>query len=211
MTEHAPLRGLYAITSAALCRDRALLTAAVTAALKGGATLVQYRDKAGDAATRQATARALLELCHAHGARLLINDDVDLARAIGADGVHLGASDLPLHEARRRLGDARLIGVSCANRMPRAVAAQNEGANYVAFGRFFPSRTKPDAPGAELSLLQQARAQLRIPVCAIGGITPANVASVVAAGADMVAAVDGVFAAPDVEQAARAYARCFAQ
>jgi thiamine-phosphate pyrophosphorylase len=206
----APLRGLYAVTSAELCRQPPRLAAAVAAALTGGARLIQYRDKAGDAATREAMARELLGLCRARDARLIVNDDVELAARIGADGVHLGATDAPLREARRRLGPAALIGVSCANRLERAVAAQDDGASYVAFGRFFPSRTKPEAPQAQLTLLQRARGVLRVPICAIGGITPDNANLVIAAGADLVAAVDGVFGARDVAAAARAYARQFA-
>jgi thiamine-phosphate pyrophosphorylase len=205
------LRGLYAVTPAALCRQPPRLGAAVAAALTGGARLIQYRDKDGDAAAREALARELLVLCRARGARLIVNDDVALAAKVGADGVHLGQADVPLREARRRLGDAALIGVSCGNRLDRAVAAQEGGASYVAFGRFFPSRTKPEAPPAELALLREARAALRLPLCAIGGITPANAAAVIGAGADLVAAVDGVFGALDVTAAARAYARLFVQ
>lgn len=203
------LRGLYAITSADLCRQPPRLIAAVAAAVAGGAALVQYRDKDNDAPTREALARELLGLCRAGHARLIINDDVALAARIGADGVHLGASDLPLREARHRLGAAALIGISCANQLERARAAAGAGASYVAFGRFFPSRTKPNAPHAELSLLREARAALRLPICAIGGITPANAGAVIAAGADLVAAVEGVFGAADVAVAARAYARLF--
>jgi thiamine-phosphate pyrophosphorylase len=203
------LRGLYAVTSATLCRAPGQLTRAVEAALTGGARLVQYRDKEGDAGERRRQAKGLLELCRARGALFIVNDDVELALAIGADGVHLGASDLPLRQARRRLGGLATIGVSCANVLERAVAAQDEGASYVAFGRFFPSRTKPDAPPADLALLRQARARLHIPICAIGGLTPANARPVVEAGAAMVAAVEGVFGAADVEGAARAYARLF--
>lgn len=209
MTEPAPLRGLYAVTSAELCRQPARLGAAVAAALTGGAALIQYRDKESPAAEREALARELLVLCRARRARLIINDDVALAQRIGADGVHLGAGDLPLREARRRLGDAAVIGVSCANQLERAVAAQEGGASYVAFGRFFPSRTKPEAPPAELALLRAARAAVRLPICAIGGITPQNAPAVIAAGADLVAAVDGVFGALDVAGAARGYARLF--
>jgi thiamine-phosphate pyrophosphorylase len=205
----SPLRGLYAITSAALCREPKRLAAAVEAALGGGARVIQYRDKEADAAQRRASAKALLGLCRDHHALFIVNDDVELALAIGADGVHLGATDLPLREARRRLGGLAILGVSCANVLERAVAAQDEGASYVAFGRFFPSTTKPTAPPAELALLRQARERLHIPVCAIGGITPANARPLVEAGAGMVAAVEGVFGAADVAAAARAYARLF--
>jgi thiamine-phosphate pyrophosphorylase len=206
-----PLRGLYAITPEALCRAPAQLEHAVAAALTGGATLVQYRDKAGDPMTRPALAARLLALCRAHGARLIINDDVDLAAAVGADGVHLGVRDLPLGEARRRLGANAIIGTSCANRLERALAAQEAGASYVAFGRFFPSRTKPDAPQADVGLLHEARRRIQVPICAIGGITPALAPPLIAAGADLIAAVEGIFGDPDVETAARAYARLFAE
>ena len=204
------LRGLYAITPDALCREPARLQAAVAAALRGGAALVQYRDKSGGRERRR-NAEMILGLCRAHGARFIVNDDVDLACAIGADGVHLGARDAPVQEALERLGATALVGVSCANRLERALAAQDQGASYVAFGRFFPSRTKPGAPQAELPLLATARATLRVPICAIGGITAERAPEVVAAGADLVAAVEGVFAAPDVETAARAYAALFVE
>jgi thiamine-phosphate pyrophosphorylase len=205
----SPLHGLFAITSAALCREPGRLTAAVEAALTGGARAIQYRDKEAGAAQRRATAKALLGVCRAHNALVIVNDDVELALAIGADGVHLGAADLPLREARRRLGGLATIGVSCANALERAAVAQDEGASYVAFGRFFPSTTKPAAPPAGLALLRQARARLHIPICAIGGVTPANARPLVEAGAGMVAAVEGVFGAADVAAAARAYARLF--
>lgn len=205
------LRGLYAITPDALCGEPDRLAAAVAAALAGGATLVQYRDKRAAGAGRERNARALLALCRAHGARLIVNDDAALARAIGADGVHLGARDLSLPQARDLLGAEALIGISCANQLERARVAQAQGASYVAFGRFFASRTKPDAPQAPVALLREARAALEIPICAIGGVTPAHAGSLVAAGADLVAAVEGVFGAPDIAAAARAYAAAFVQ
>jgi thiamine-phosphate pyrophosphorylase len=205
----SPLRGLYAITSEALCRAPDALVSAVDAALAGGTRLVQYRDKHGDAAQRRRNAAILLERCRAHHALFIVNDDVELALAIGADGVHLGKADLPLHDARRRLGGLATIGVSCANVLERAIEAQDAGASYVAFGRFFASRTKPDAPQAEPALLREARARLHVPICAIGGITPANGAALVASGAGMLAAVEGVFGVSDITGAARAYARLF--
>lgn len=205
------LRGLYAVTPDALCTEPERLVAAVRAALAGGAALVQYRDKRAADSGRERNARALLALCRAHGARLIVNDDAALARAVGADGVHLGARDLPLPQARALLGADALIGISCANQLERARLAQAQGASYVAFGRFFASRTKPDAPPAPLELLREARAALEIPICAIGGVTPANAGSLVAAGADLVAAVEGLFGAPDIAAAARAYAAAFVQ
>jgi thiamine-phosphate pyrophosphorylase len=205
----SPLRGLYAITSATLCRAPEALVPAVEAALAGGARLVQYRDKDGEAAQRRRNASLLLARCRARNALFIVNDDVELALAIGADGVHLGKGDLPLRDARRRLGGLATIGVSCANVLQRAIEAQDAGASYVAFGRFFASRTKPDAPQAEPALLREARARLHVPICAIGGITPANGAGLVEAGASMLAAVEGVFGMSDITGAARAYARLF--
>jgi thiamine-phosphate pyrophosphorylase len=207
-----PLRGLYAITSAALCSDRARLLAAVAGALRGGAALIQYRDKHNAPAERAPRARALAALCHAHDARLIINDDVALALQCGADGVHLGTADAPLGQARQALGARAIIGASCGPQLERATAAAAAGADYVAFGRFFPSRTKPDAPQATLELLHRARVHLQLPICAIGGITPGNGGALVAAGSALIAAVEGIFADFEpaaVEAAARAYCMLF--
>ncbi len=203
-----PARGLYAITSEALCREPQRLLTAIEAALRGGATMIQYRDKWNPPPLRASLARALHELCRAHGAPLLINDDVDLALAVGADGVHVGAGDTPVAAARARLGANAIVGATCGDSLVRAQAARDASADYVAFGRLFPSRTKPLAPPARLATLTAARA-IGLPVCAIGGITPENAAQAVAAGADLIAAIDGVFGAGDVEAAARAYAPAF--
>ena len=203
------LRGLYAITSEATCKDTATLLAAVEDALEGGARLLQYRDKWNDAETRANNAHVLLGLCHQHGALFIVNDDVELALSCGADGVHVGNTDASLARARERLGAQAVIGVSCAGSIERALAAQAGGASYVAFGRFFESRTKPDAPGTEPGLINTARPQLKIPICAIGGVTPQNAGDLIARGADMVAAVDGVFGAADIQAAARHYAQLF--
>lgn len=208
-----PLRGLYAITPTALCADRMRLLDAVAAALRGGAVLIQYRDKAGTPAARLANARALAALCRRHGAGLIVNDDAALARAAGAAGVHLGADDGPIAAARALLGPDAVVGATCGASLSRAQAAIAAGASYVAFGRFFESRTKPDAPPATLELLGEARAVLAAPICAIGGIRPDNGTQVVAQGADLIAAIDGVLGDPDparVEAAARAYAALFA-
>lgn len=204
------LRGLYAITSESLCRNAADLLAGVAQALAGGAALIQYRDKWNDAAARAQLAHALLGLCHQHRALLIINDDVELAALCGADGVHIGASDAPIAVARARLGPAAVIGVSCSGSLERALAAQRAGADYLAFGRFFASRTKPDAPPAPPDLLTTVRPELQLPICVIGGITPENAPALISQGADMVAAVEGVFGAADIEAAARAYAQLFA-
>jgi thiamine-phosphate pyrophosphorylase len=214
--EVLPLRGLYAITSAALCAEPQRLLAGVAAALQGGARVIQYRDKHSiSPAQRERNVAALLQLCRESQARLIINDDVELAARIGADGVHLGAADPPLALARARLGHDALIGASCGPSLQRGIDAVANGANYLAFGRFFASNTKPDAPQAALELLVQARAHfnhLRIPICAIGGVTPATAVGLIAAGADLVAAVEGVFGdlrPGAITAAARAYAELF--
>jgi thiamine-phosphate pyrophosphorylase len=203
------LRGLYAITPAALCADPERLLSATAAALRGGARLIQYRDKSASPAERRQRAAALQGLCAAQGALLIINDDWALAQAVGAAGVHIGQSDDAPEQARAALGPQAVIGVTCGNSLERAEAARAAGASYVAFGRLFDSRSKPEAPPAELATLARARAQLGLPVCGIGGITAALAPQVIAAGADLVAAIDGVFGAADIEAAARAYARCF--
>ena len=207
------LRGLYAITD-----GTPRLLERVAAAIVGGAAVVQYRDKTTDAARREREARDLLAVCRAHGIPLIINDDVVLTATIGADGVHLGRDDAAVREARRVLGDAAIIGVSCYNDFDRAVAAQQAGASYVAFGRFFASHTKPDAvavgiyPASNnsgLDLIRRAKAQLSIPVVAIGGITPDNAAPLIDAGVDMLAVVHGIFSQANPEQAARRYTQLF--
>jgi len=202
------LKGLYAITDSALTPGPAL-PAAVEAAIRGGARLVQHRDKATDTARRRQEARALAELCRDHGAAFIVNDDVELALESGADGVHLGRDDADLATARVRLGPRALIGVSCYDSMELAVAGVHAGADYVAFGSFHASGSKPGAVRAPVALLTEARQKIGVPVCAIGGITPDNGAALVAAGAQMLAVIRGVFAEKDVKAAAESYARLF--
>nr|WP_293248619.1 thiamine phosphate synthase [Panacagrimonas sp.]MCC2658351.1 thiamine phosphate synthase [Panacagrimonas sp.] len=203
------MRGLYAITPTSLCLDPPRLLDATESALRGGARLIQYRDKTDDDTRRLSSVRALRALCDRYRARLIVNDDVDLALRGDAHGVHLGLEDLSLIEARARLGPARVIGITCQDSAARARAAGEGGADYLALGAFFASRTKPDARHATLDLLRAVRIDTSLPICAIGGITPANGAPLVDAGADLIAAVDGVFGAADIETAARDYARLF--
>lgn len=202
------LHGLYVITE-----DRqsgaASITAKVSAALRGGARIVQYRDKTDDRARRLDEASALATLCLEHGAVFLINDDVELAAASGAEGVHLGRDDPDIATARRLLPAGSLVGVTCYNHLERAQQAAAQGADYVAFGSFFPSPTKPHAVHADLDLLRLARRELSLPVVAIGGISPENGAALVRAGADMLAVISAVFAAPDITAATQAFAPCF--
>ncbi|HEV7164618.1 MAG TPA: thiamine phosphate synthase [Gammaproteobacteria bacterium] len=210
MNGSSSLQGLYAITDGSLTPGTGLATA-VEAAIRGGARLVQYRDKSTDASRRSREARALADLCRDHGASFIVNDDVELALETGADGVHLGHDDTDITAARVRLGPRALIGVSCYDSLERAVAAAHAGADYVAFGSFYASDSKPGAVRAPLALLTEARRHLSIPLCAIGGITPENGAALVAAGADMLAVIRGVFAAEDVTATAQSYARLFSR
>jgi thiamine-phosphate pyrophosphorylase len=193
------LRGLYFVTPE---RAEGRLEL-VAAALRGGARIVQYRDKAAKAAARRREASAILEQCRRANALCLVNDDVELCAETGADGVHLGEDDTALQTARTRLGPGRIIGASCYNDLQRARDAAAAGADYVAFGSIYPSATKPQARRVDLDLLRAARRELDIPICAIGGITPDNAALVVAAGADMIAVVQGISEATNPETAAR--------
>lgn len=199
-----PLAGLYVLTDERL---GARLGATAAAALAGGARLIQYRDKSADGVRREREAAMLRRLTRERDAALIVNDDPALAVAVGADGVHLGRGDPEIGEARRLLGAGALIGVSCYADLERARAAVAAGADYVAFGSVYPSSTKPDAVRSPLELIAAAKRQLRVPVCAIGGITAENLAPVLAAGADLVAVVSAVVFAGDVEAAARALAR----
>ena len=201
-----PRRGLYLITPDE--PDTARLLARVAGPLAAGAALLQYRNKGADAALRREQATALLPLCRAAGVPLLINDDWMLAAELGADGAHLGEDDGELAQARKTLGPSAILGASCYTQIGLAEAAAAAGASYLAFGAFFPSGTKPLARRAETPLLR-ASAALGLPRVAIGGITPDNGGLLVAAGADLLAVIGGVFDAPDPAAAARAYARCF--
>jgi len=201
-------RGLYAITDADLIPADRLLTA-VEQAILGGARLLQYRDKSNSRPQRRRQAQALNELCRAHAVPLLIDDDAELAAAVGAAGVHLGQDDMPLATARKLLGAGAIIGISCYNRLDSALDAAAAGADYVAFGSFFPSPIKPAAAQADPELLRQAKALLTLPVVAIGGITPANGKGLIAAGADYLAVISGLFGQPDVRAAAQSYTRLF--
>lgn len=198
------LSGLYLLTDPRLGDS---LFDTVRAAIDGGVRVLQYRDKSNDTARRRAEADALREMTAAAGVLFLINDDVALAQAVGADGVHLGRNDGSLAAARAVLGDQAVIGMSCYNEWPRAEAAVQAGANYLAFGAFFPSQIKPEAVRAEPELLHRARAAWNVPLCAIGGITPDNGAALRASGADLLAVISAVLFAENVTQAARDFAR----
>jgi thiamine-phosphate pyrophosphorylase len=209
MTRGIAIAGLYAIADTQYIEPTRLLEC-VAAAVDGGAAVVQYRDKSSPDRVREQQAAALAQLCQARETPLIVNDDVELTRRVGAAGVHLGRDDPPLEDARRLLGAHSIIGVSCYNELERALAAADAGADYVAFGSFYPSPTKPEAVHATLELLRAARKRLHIPIVAIGGITPENGGALVAAGADALAVIQGLFARPDIREAARRYVRLFA-
>jgi thiamine-phosphate pyrophosphorylase len=200
--------GLYALTPDD--PDTQALVAKVRAAITGGAAAVQYRNKPADPARRAEQARALAALCRAASVPLVVNDDIELALAVDAAGVHLGRDDGDLAAARRRLGPGRVLGASCYDRLERAEGAVAAGADYVAFGSVFASPTKPAAVRAPLALLGAAR-RLGRPVVAIGGITLENAPDAIAAGADALAVITALFDAGDIAARARAFSALFAR
>lgn len=202
------LRGLYAIADTSVIAEEQLIKK-VAQALSGGAKIVQYRDKGNDVGQREWQAVDLLNLCKSFNVPLLINDDVELAARIGAAGVHLGKDDMPLLQARAILGTSAIIGVSCYDDLIRARQAEEDGASYVAFGRFFPSHTKPLAVQTNPIILTDAKQYLNIPLAAIGGITPHNAKILIAAGADLLAVINSLFAQINTNAVALQFARLF--
>lgn len=198
------MRGLYLVTPNWMDTDR--LLAVTEAGLRGGAVLVQYRHKEADAALRLEQAAALLALCRRYHVPLVINDHLDVCVALDADGVHLGAQDAGLAHARQVLGLDKIVGASCYGELALAVAAEQAGASYVAFGGFYPSPVKQYDFVTQPDLLVAARAAVSLPLVVIGGMTPAHAAPLVARGADLVAAITSVYAASDPQEAARAFA-----
>lgn len=210
MTYAHRLAGVYAITDSRLLPDNKLLEAAEQA-LKGGVSLLQYRnkDEGTSFAQRQQQASLLAKLCHQYNALLIINDDVDLCQAAEADGVHLGQSDTGVQEARRRLGLHAVIGITCHNQDALVLAAQQQGADYIALGRFFPSATKPDAPAASIDDLRRVRQLTSLPIAAIGGINADNGGQLIEAGADMLAVINYLFSGDQVQQRAQILSQLF--
>lgn len=199
-------RGVYLITPDETDTERLL---ARVKPLLAGTTWLQYRNKAVDVATRRAQAQALQALCAQAGVPLIINDDAALAKAVGAAGVHLGEDDGDIATARALLGPQAIIGASCYDQLELAERAVRAGASYIAFGAFFPSRSKITPRRASTGLLRQSAA-LGVPRVAIGGLTPDNSRPVVDAGADLIAVISGVFSEAEPVVALNAYRRCFA-
>lgn len=207
MTRASAIKGLYAITPD--CSDTGKLLQQARLALVGGATVLQYRNKSTDVSLHLEQAAALRKLTHEFSATFIVNDDVQLAMQVDADGVHLGATDGELGNARDLLGNNKLLGASCYNRISLAREAIAKGADYVAFGAFFPSSVKPGAVTASLSLLRQARTEFNVPMVAIGGITAQNAEPLVHAGADALAVISALFDAADIQNAARDFSGLF--
>lgn len=201
------ISGLYAVTPDE--PDTETLCIKVGAALRGGARLVQYRNKAADEALLLRQATALLAMCRSYDVPLVINDHLDLCAKIGADGLHLGGTDCNLGAARRLLGANKIIGASCYNQLDLALKAQADGADYAAFGACYVSDTKPNAANAPLSLFEQAKQKLTIPLVAIGGITLENAAQVKQAGADAIAVVGALFNAKDITKSSQQFTSIF--
>lgn len=204
------IKGLYAITPDEI--DTSRLQTLVEAALLGGASVVQYRNKIASPQLRSNQATGLLALCRSHGVPLIINDHLDLCMAIDADGLHVGSEDYAadaLGEIRARLGNSKLLGVSCYNRFTLAEQAVERGVDYVAFGSCFDSGTKPAAVRASLDIFTRAHTVLPVPAVAIGGITLANAPQAIAAGAHAIAVIGALFSASDITGTARQFSNLF--
>jgi len=201
------LQGLYVLTDEKLTPPEYLLQA-VEQAITGGCRIIQYRDKTSSPEVRLEQARSLRALCSKHQSLLIINDDIGLAAAVEADGVHLGENDTDINIARSKLGK-RLIGISCYNNLQRAQQAERDGADYIAFGSFFNSSIKPNARTADIDILIKAKQSIDIPIVAIGGITLDNASLLIDAGADMLAVITDVFAKKDISRAANSYTHLF--
>jgi len=208
MSQHEKIHGLYAITDQYLLAAKKF-SVKVQQALEGGARVIQYRDKSKHHQKRLDQASVVVEICKFHGATSIINDDVELAKMVGADGVHLGAEDDELSFARDELGDDKIIGISCYGDLSLAEQAEQGSADYVAFGRLFPSPTKPQAPVAGLDVLIEAKNKLKIPVVAIGGINLDNLPAVLATKVDSIAIISGVFGQENINKAAQQFSKAF--
>lgn len=193
-----PKKGLYAITPNISETD--LLLGKVEQALQGGIALLQYRDKISNPEELLLRAHAIHQLCLKFKVPLIINDDPALALACQAEGVHLGQSDTSIQQARQLLGKNALIGVTCHHTLSLAINAEQQGADYVAFGRFFNSTTKPGTPLATVKTLSDAKVALSIPVVAIGGIHHNNAKPLINNGADFLAVVEQIFSADNINE-----------
>ena len=200
-------RGIYAITDCDKLADNELIEKTETL-LSIGISLLQYRNKTNNQHEKKELAIALQALCHDYQTPFIVNDDLQLAQEINADGIHLGKDDIDIKTARQALGE-KIIGISCYNDLDRAIAAEQNTADYIAFGSFFSSTTKPAAIRADIELLKQAKLQLTIPIVAIGGITPENGKQLVNAGADYLAVISGLYSTADITKTTMNYKKLF--
>jgi len=202
------MRGLYLITDETLTPyDR--IESYLRPALEGGAGFIQLRDKSLDDESLLQTALTIKSLCKEYNATFIINDRVDLANEVDADGLHIGRDDEEFDLARRILGKKKIIGVSCYGDIFRAKEFEHRGADYVAFGSFFASKTKPEAPTIKTDILKDAKRMLNIPVCAIGGITAENAPLLLENGADMLAVISDVWKAKEIRTRCTTYKEYF--
>ncbi len=207
---NSDIKGLYAITDSSRFEFELVLSKSEEI-LKAGARVLQYRNKDADKSTQKKQAEKLVTLCRQFAVPLIINDDIELAIYVGASGVHLGKGDLSIAVARECMGNNAIIGYSCYNDLERANEAVTAGADYIAFGAFFPSQSKPEAVHADPEIIQLAKQQFDVPVVAIGGITPDNAAPLIDAGADMLAVISGVYTDESSFEAALKYINLFKQ
>jgi thiamine-phosphate pyrophosphorylase len=202
------MRGLYLVTPN--WDDTAALVDATEQALRAGAALVQYRHKEASAELRREQAARLLALCRRHGRPFIVNDHLDLCLELDADGVHVGGTDASVAEARKALGAGKIVGASCYGDRQLAINASANGASYVAFGGFYPSKVKKYPVTTPADIVDWAKAEIALPCVVIGGMTAQGAAPLVARGADMVAAISSVYGAPVIDAATREFARLFA-
>lgn len=201
------MKGLYIVTPD--WDDTQKLLEITELALKGGAAVVQYRHKTANAGLRREQAECLLALCRSYAKPFIVNDFVDLCLEIDADGVHVGGTDATVAEVRAVVGPDKILGASCYGDLDLARKAHAAGASYVAFGGFYPSRVKKYPVTTPLSIIADSHAAVPLPVTVIGGMTVDNAAPLVAAGADMVAAISSVYLAADPQAVARRFAGMF--
>ena len=206
---HSPIiNGLYAITQDLTQTDE--LVDKVQKALQGGVKLLQYRNKSASWGLLREQAQALLSLCRSYHVPMIVNDNLDLALEIDADGVHLGQDDLARCEVKEQLtGYGKILGISCYNRLELALQAQQLCADYVAFGAFFPSATKPDAVKVTVDWVHQARKQIAIPIVGIGGIRITNAAAVIQSGCAAIAVSDDLFNTRNIQLRAQQLVQLF--
>ena len=207
-TSDKELKGLYAITDQHLIAEQDF-SKNVELALQGGTRIIQYRDKSDDTGKRINQAKALCLLCKEYNAISIINDDIELAKRVDADGVHLGKNDNAIAIARNVLGKQAIIGISCYNDLNLAIKAEKNNASYVAFGAMFASPTKPEADNASLETISLAKQQLSIPVCSIGGITTENIQQLITCGTDMAAVISSLFATVNIKETANELSKHF--